>query len=94
MTWVEVEWKSEQLEQSIVELSKVMTMKERPFRTEDYSLKSRPVWYHVGTDSSVFGYPQQLAIQEISLYLIVRLTRYKYLIPHTYTSKSYRSMSK
>ena len=62
VTWVEVEWKREQLEQSIVEVSKVVKKKERPFRTEDYSLKLRPVWYHEGTASSVIEYPQQLAI--------------------------------
>ena len=62
VTWVEVEWKREQLEQSIVEVSKVVKMKERPFRTEDYSLKLRPVWYHEGTASSVIQNPHQLAI--------------------------------
>ena len=62
VTWVDVEWKREQLEQSIVELSKVIEMKERPFRTEDYSLKLRPVWYHEGTDSRVIDSPNQLAI--------------------------------
>ena len=62
VTWVEVEWKREQLEQSIVEVSKVVKMEERPFRTDDYSLKLRPVWYHEGTASSVIWNPQQLAI--------------------------------
>ena len=62
VTWVEVEWKGEQLEQSIVEVSKVAKMKERPFRSEDYSLKLRPVWYHEGTGSSVIAEPEQLAI--------------------------------
>ena len=62
VTWVEVEWKREQLEQSIVEVSKVVKKKERPFRTEDYSLKLRPVWYHEGTASSVIENSQQLAI--------------------------------
>ena len=66
VTWVEVEWKREQLEQSIVEVSKVVNMKERPFRTEDYSLKLRPVWYHEGTRSSVIENPRQLAIHPIS----------------------------
>ena len=66
VTWVEVEWKREQLEQSIVEVSKVLKMKERPFRTEDYSLKLRPVWYHEGTCSSVIKNPYQLAIHSIS----------------------------
>ena len=62
VTWVEVEWKREQLEQSIVEVSKVVKKEERPFRTEDYSLKLRPVWYHEGTASSVIEDPHQLAI--------------------------------
>ena len=66
VTWVEVEWKREQLEQSIVEVSKVVRIKERPFRTEDYSLKLRPVWYHEGTRSSVIEDPYQLAIHPIS----------------------------
>ena len=65
VTWVEVEWKREQLEQSIVEVSKVV-MKERPFRTEDYSLKLRPIWYHEGTRSSVIEFSFQLAIHTIS----------------------------
>ena len=65
VTWVEVEWRREQLEQSIVEVSKVV-MKERPFRTEDYSLKLRPVWYHKGTRSSVIENPKQMEIHPIS----------------------------
>ena len=66
VTWVEVEWKREQLEQSIAEVSKVVKKKERPFRTEDYSLKLRPVWYHEGTGFSVIEEPRQLAIHPIS----------------------------
>ena len=66
VTWVEVEWKREQLEQSIVEVSNVEKMKERPFRTEDYSLKLRPVWCHEVTASSVIEYPHQLAIHSES----------------------------
>ena len=66
VTWVEVEWKREQLEQSIVEVSKVVKLKERPFRTEDYSLKLRHIWYHEGTDSSVIENPMQLAIDTVS----------------------------
>ena len=65
VTWVEVEWKRKQLEQSIVEVSKVEKMKERPFRTENY-LKLRPVWYHEGTGSSVIEGPEQLAIHSVS----------------------------
>ena len=66
VTWVEVEWKREQLEQSIVEVSKVVKKKERPFITEDYSLKLRPVWYHEGTGSRHIENPYQLAIHPIS----------------------------
>ena len=66
VTWVEVEWKREQLEQSIVEVSKVVKIKEGPFRTEDYSLKLRPVWFHEGTRSSVIEAPYQLVIHPIS----------------------------
>ena len=64
--WVEVEWKREHLEQSIVELCKVVKMKKRPFRTEDYSLKLRPVWYYEGTGSSVFVDPRQLVMHNQS----------------------------
>ena len=66
VTWVEVEWKRTQLEKSIVEVLKVVKMKERPFRTEDYSLKLCPVWYHEGTGSSVVENPYQLAMDTLS----------------------------
>ena len=66
VTWLEVEWKGEQLEQSLVDVCKVVKMKERPFRTEDYSLKLHPVWCHEGTGPSVIENPQQLAIGTIS----------------------------
>ena len=66
VTWLEVEWKREQLEQSLVDVCKVVKMEEKPFRTEDYSLKLRPVWYHEGTDSSVIENPWQLAIDTVS----------------------------
>ena len=62
VTWVEVKWQREQLEQSIVELCRVVKMKKGPFRTEHYSLKLRPVWFHEGIGSSVIERPCQLAI--------------------------------
>ena len=62
VTWLEVVWKREQLEQSLVDVCKVVKMKERPFRTEDYSLKLRPIWCHERTGSSVIEDPRQLAI--------------------------------
>ena len=58
LTCLEVEWEIEQLEQSIIEVYKVVKKEEEPFRTEDYSLKLRPVWYHKGTDSSVIEDPK------------------------------------
>ena len=66
VTWLEVEWKREQLEHSLVDVCKVVKMKERPFRSEDYSLKLRPVWYHEGTGSSIIEDPRQLAIDNVS----------------------------
>ena len=42
--WLELDWKKEQLEQSVIEVCKIVTLKERPFKSEDYSLKLRPVW--------------------------------------------------
>ena len=64
VTWVEVEWKREQLEQSIIKVSNVVKMKEKPFSNEDYSLKLRPVWYHQGT--GIIENPNQLAIDTLS----------------------------
>ena len=66
VTFVGVEWEKEQLKQSIVEVSKVLKVKERPFRTEDYSLKLGPIWYHEGTGSNIVEDPYQLAIDTIS----------------------------
>ena len=47
-------------------MCKIVKMKERPFRTEDYSLKLHPVWYYEVTGSSVIDNPQQLAIDTLS----------------------------
>ena len=69
VTWVKVEWKKEQLEQSLGDVCKVVKMEERPFRTEDYSLKLRTVWYHEGTGSSVIENPRQLAIDTVERFL-------------------------
>ena len=71
VTWVEVKCEREQLEQSIVEVSRVVKKKERPFRTEDYSLKLRPVWYHEGTGSSFIADPNELVIDTKSRNIFV-----------------------
>ena len=60
--WLELDWKKEQLEQSVIEVCKVVTLKERPFRSEDYSLKLRPVWSREGTGPGEIKSPMQIAI--------------------------------
>ena len=60
--WLELDWKKEQLEQSVIEVCKVVTLKERPFRSEDYSLKQRPVWSREGTGPGEIGNPFQITI--------------------------------
>ena len=60
--WLELDWKKEQLEQSVIEVCKVVTLKERPFTSEDYSLKLRPVWSREGTGPGEIEKPMQIAI--------------------------------
>ena len=60
--WLELDWKNEQLEQSVIEVCKVVTLKERPFRSDDYSLKLRPVWSREGTGPGEIKDPFQIAI--------------------------------
>ena len=60
--WLELDWKKEQLEQSVIDVCKVVTLKERPFRSEDYSLKLRPVWSREGTGPGEIKHPFQIAI--------------------------------
>ena len=62
MGWLELDWKKEQLEQSVIEVCKVVTLKERPFRSEDYSLKLRPIWSREGTGPGKINNPMQIAI--------------------------------
>ena len=49
--WMELEWKREELEQSVIEVCKVVSLKERPVTRVDYSTKLCPVWSHDGTGS-------------------------------------------
>ena len=62
--WMELDWKIEQLEQSVIEVCKVVTLKERPLTRIDYSAKKCPVWSHDGTVSGEITDPQQLAIDD------------------------------
>ena len=62
--WMELEWKREKLEQSVIEVCKVVSLKERPVSQVDYSTKSCPVWSHDGTCSGEINDPRQLVIDE------------------------------
>ena len=50
------------LEQSVIEVCKVVSLKERPVARVDYSKKLCPVWSHHGTGSDRIMGPRQLAI--------------------------------
>ena len=69
--WVELDWKKEQLEQSVIEVCTVVTLKERPFRSEDYSLKLSPVWYLEGTGPGEIKVPKQIAIDNTTQNIFV-----------------------
>ena len=62
--WMELDWKIEQLEQSVIEVCKVVTLKERPLTRIDYSARKCPVWSHDGTVSGEITDPQQLVIDD------------------------------
>ena len=62
--WMELDWKIEQLEQSVIEVCKVVTSKERPLTRIDYSVRKCPVWSHDGTVSGEITDPEQLAIDD------------------------------
>ena len=64
VSWMELDWKIEQLEQSVIEVCKVVTLKERPLTRIDYSARKCPVWSHDGTVSGEITFPQQLAIDD------------------------------
>ena len=62
--WMELDWKIEQLEQSVIEVCKVVTLKERPLARIDYSVRRCPVWSHDGTVFGEIIRPEQLAIDD------------------------------
>ena len=62
--WMELDWKIEQLEQSVIEVCKLVTLKERPLTRIDYSVRKCPVWSHDGTVSGEINKPRQLAIDD------------------------------
>ncbi|KAI6657183.1 hypothetical protein LOD99_15969 [Oopsacas minuta] len=53
--WIELDWKMEQLKQSVIDVCKVMALKERPIIPVDYSVKLCPVWSRGGTGSVFNG---------------------------------------
>ena len=69
--WMELEWKREELEQSVIEVCKVVNLKERPVTRVDYSTKLCPVWSHDGTGPSQISYPMQLVIDDTTQNIFV-----------------------
>ena len=63
--WMELDWKIEQLEQSVIEVCKVVTLKERPLTRIDYSARKCPVWSHDGTVSGEITNPMHDKTQKI-----------------------------
>ena len=71
MCWMELDWKREALEQSVIEVCKVVCLKERPVTRVEYSTKLCPVWSHHGTGSDKIRYPEQLAIDDTTQNIFV-----------------------
>ena len=69
--WVELCWKKEQLEQSVCEVCEVVTLKERPFMIEDYSLKLRPIWFRDATAPGEIKLPMQIAVDSTTQNIFV-----------------------
>ena len=75
--WMELDWKREALEQSVIEVCKVVSLKERPVTRVEYSTKLSPVWSHHGTGSDKINAPYQLAIDDTiqNIFVCCRVTR-------------------
>ena len=71
VSWMELEWKREELEQSVIDVCKVVSLKKRPVTPVDYSTKLYPVWSHDGTGSGEISYPRQIAIDDATLNIFV-----------------------
>ena len=92
--WMELDWKREALEQSVIEVCKVVSLKERPVTRVEYSTKLCPVWSHHGTDSDRISDPYQLAIDDARTYLlpIDWLTECRYSMEKVITSTQYQHL--
>ena len=69
--WIELDWKREQLEQSVIEVCKVVPLNERPVTPVgmpvapvDHSAKRFPVWSRDGVRSSLITNPMQIVIDD------------------------------
>ena len=69
--WMELEWKREELEQSVIEVCKVVSFKERTVTRVNYSTKLCPVWSHDGTVSGQIHIPRQLVIDDTTQNIFV-----------------------
>ena len=68
--WMELDWKREALEQSVIEVCKVVSLKERTVTRVEYSTKLCPVWSH-GTGSDRISRPRQLVIDDTTQNIFV-----------------------
>ena len=64
--WLELDWKREQLEQSVIDACRVVSLKEKPVTTIDYSVKKLPVWSRVGTAFLVKLLIRRIAIDDVT----------------------------
>ena len=62
--WMELDWKREQLEQSMIEVCKVVHLNDRPVAAVDYSVRKCTVWSCDATSSNQIRYPMQLVIED------------------------------
>ena len=69
--WLELDWKREQLEQSMIDVCKVVTLNEKPVTIVDYSEKKCPVWSREGTGSAEITNPMQIAIDRTTQNIFV-----------------------
>ena len=69
--WMELEWMREELAQSLIEVCKIVSLKERPVTQVDYSTKLCPVWSHDGIGFGQIIHPRQLVIDNTTHNILV-----------------------
>ena len=61
--WVELDWRTEQLEQAVIDVCNVMNLRKHVFRSKDYTLIMSPIWSHAtGPRGAGITHPMQIAI--------------------------------